>query len=145
MLHHSLTAVLIYFSYVLHLLPIGAVVMLVHDVTDLSVSVFKVLVDVTHYVIQFSAYFQMLFLWMYLRLYYFPVHIIGTIIGEIREWPDETYHQYFAVTIVIFLMGLALMHVFWFYVMLKGIYSRVKKIDWRETISMESKVNRGAN
>ncbi len=58
---------------------------------------------------------------MYLRLYYFPVHIIGTIIEEIKEWPAETYHSYFAITIVIFLMGLAMMHFFWFYVMLKGI------------------------
>jgi hypothetical protein len=59
---------------------VGAAVMLVHDVTDLSVSIFKLLVDVTHYVIQFSAYFQMLGFWIYLRLWYFPFHIIGTII-----------------------------------------------------------------
>ncbi len=127
MLHHSLTAVLIYFSYLLYFLPIGAVVMLIHDVTDLSVSVFKVLVDVTHYVIQFTAYFQMLFLWMYLRLYYFPVHIIMKIVRDIREWPQETYHGYFAVMVVLFLMGLAGLHAFWFYVMLKGVWNRVRR------------------
>lgn len=47
-LHHLLTAALIFFSYSINQLPVGATVMLLHDITDLTVSFFKVTIDVTH-------------------------------------------------------------------------------------------------
>lgn len=46
-LHHFLTFTLILFSYVLNYLPIGAAVMVLHDVTDLGASIFKLTIDVT--------------------------------------------------------------------------------------------------
>ena len=46
-LHHLLTAALVFFSYILHFMPVGSAVMLCHDVTDLAVSLFKLTVDVT--------------------------------------------------------------------------------------------------
>jgi hypothetical protein len=145
MLHHFLTAFLIYFSYTLHQIPIGSIVMLIHDVTDLSVSVFKIFVDVTHYTLQFSAYFQMLFLWIYLRLYYFPIHIIRMILIEIQVFQDELYHHYFAFLIVSFLIILALLHAFWFHIMVKGFLRGLRNKDWRDTIRMEYVVNRSSN
>jgi hypothetical protein len=39
---------LIFFSYSLNMLPMGCIVMLVHDVTDLGVTLFKLTIDVTH-------------------------------------------------------------------------------------------------
>jgi hypothetical protein len=46
-LHHFLTFTLIFFSYLLNYLPIGAAVMVLHDVTDLIASFFKLMIDVT--------------------------------------------------------------------------------------------------
>jgi hypothetical protein len=46
-LHHLMTWSLIFFSYSLNMLPMGCIVMLVHDVTDLSVTLFKLTIDVT--------------------------------------------------------------------------------------------------
>ncbi len=47
MLHHFLTFILILFSYVVNYLPVGAAVMILHDVTDLTASIFKLVVDIT--------------------------------------------------------------------------------------------------
>ena len=46
-LHHLLTAALIFFSYTLNCMPVGAAVMILHDITDLAVSIFKLTVDIT--------------------------------------------------------------------------------------------------
>ena len=47
MLHHFLTFTLILFSYVCNYLPVGAAVMILHDVTDLFVTIFKLNCDLT--------------------------------------------------------------------------------------------------
>jgi len=46
-LHHFLTFILILFSYVVNYLPVGATVMILHDVTDLTTTIFKLFCDVT--------------------------------------------------------------------------------------------------
>ena len=57
--------------------------MLVHDVTDTAVSIFKITVDITHTWFQAFTYFIMFISWIYLRLYIFPVHIMTKLISEI--------------------------------------------------------------
>ncbi len=47
MLHHFMTWALIFFSYSVNMIPIGAAVMILHDVTDLTVTIFKLTIDVT--------------------------------------------------------------------------------------------------
>ena len=47
MLHHFLTFALILFSYSVNYLPIGAAVMFLHDITDLTTTIFKLVCDVT--------------------------------------------------------------------------------------------------
>lgn len=79
LLHHFLTFALIAFSYVSNFLPIGAAVMILHDLTDLTVSIFKLTVDVTPTVIEITGYVIMLTSWVYFRLWFFPVHVIGRI------------------------------------------------------------------
>jgi TLC domain len=51
LLHHFVTFALILFSYALNYMPIGAAVMILHDVTDLGASIFKLTIDVTPFVI----------------------------------------------------------------------------------------------
>ena len=75
-LHHLMTWSLIFFSYSLNMLPIGAAVMLLHDITDLAVTIFKMTSDVTPFPVQVLTYLGMIVSWVYLRLWYFPAHVI---------------------------------------------------------------------
>ena len=76
MLHHLMTWSLIFFSYSLNMLPIGAAVMILHDVTDLTVTLFKLTIDIFPSAVGFFFYGQMIVLWMYFRLWYDPLHVI---------------------------------------------------------------------
>jgi hypothetical protein len=76
MLHHLMTWSLIFFSYSLNMLPIGAAVMILHDVTDLTVTLFKLTIDIFPSAVGFFFYGQMIVLWMYFRLWYYPLHVI---------------------------------------------------------------------
>jgi len=85
-LHHFLTFTLIYFSYVVNYLPVGAAVMILHDVTDFTVSIFKMLVDITPAYCEVSAYILMVTSWVYFRLWYFPFFVIARIYEESQDW-----------------------------------------------------------
>jgi ceramide synthetase len=82
-LHHFLTFALIFTSYTLNYLPIGSIVMLLHDITDLCMSIFKLSSDVTPMIVQFLTYSLMVVPWIYFRLWFFTVHVIGRIYEEI--------------------------------------------------------------
>ena len=81
-LHHFLTFTLIYFSYVVNYLPVGAAVMILHDVTDLTCSIFKMVVDITPMTFQVGGYILMVSTWVYFRLWYFPGFVIARIYEE---------------------------------------------------------------
>ena len=141
-LHHLLTAALIFFSYIFHFMPVGSSVMLLHDITDLTVSIFKLTVDVTPFWLQLASYAQMLVTWVYFRIWFFPLHVICRIFEEIATWPEETYSTNIALMTTGFLIALACMHVFWLYIMIKGIIRRLKCQNRAEAISLGSRENR---
>ncbi len=62
--------------------------MILHDATDFTVSIFKLTIDVTHISIQTLGYIFMVTSWIYARIWFFPVHIIGRIFEEIQNWPE---------------------------------------------------------
>lgn len=64
--------------------------------------------------------------WVYLRLWYFPVNVIWRIVEETRTWPDHLFNWHFVTFHVSFLVALVLMHVFWLYIMIKGVLRRCK-------------------
>lgn len=81
MLHHFLTFILILFSYTCNYMVGGSIVMILHDGTDFTTTIFKLVVDVTPYYIQIPAYITMLVSWIYFRLWFFPVRLIGRVIN----------------------------------------------------------------
>lgn len=117
-LHHLLTETLIFFSYSLNLLPVGASIMLLHDLTDLSVSLFKLTCDNTPPHVHLFFYFVMLFSWLYIRIWYFPFHVITRIIHDIKNWHYDPYDDGIAFMFVVFLIALTCMHVFWLKIMI---------------------------
>lgn len=74
-IHHILTIVLICYSYCTNVIPIGAVIMLIMDSSDIFVSFFKLTVDVSPR-LQFAMFVGMFVSWIYLRMWFYPVHLI---------------------------------------------------------------------
>ena len=131
LLHHFLTFTLILFSYQINYLPIGAAVMVLHEVTDLTASFFKLLIDVTPWSLQISSYAFMLITWVYFRLWYFPIHVIGRIYEESTNWHGSIINTNFVSMLTTFLSVLFCMHLFWVYIMIKGVIKRVSKKDYQ--------------
>jgi hypothetical protein len=75
LLHHVLTIVLVIFSYSISFLPIGAVIMLVMDASDIFVCIFKICADVSKN-LTLASYLPMFISWVYLRMYLFPFGIL---------------------------------------------------------------------
>ena len=72
LLHHIMTMVLVSYTYFSNFLPFGMVVMLIMDFSNIFISTFKMVVDITE-VGQFIMYWLMVITWFWLRIYYFPV------------------------------------------------------------------------
>lgn len=142
-LHHFLTFTLVFFSYLLNYLPIGAAVMVLHDVTDLTASFFKLMIDVTPFALQMTSFVLMLVSWAYFRLYFFPVHVIGRIYEEAQDWRGLVPMNGNSVAMLSgFLFVLFCLHVFWFYIMLKGLIKRFSKQDYKNEISLANNENK---
>lgn len=123
----------------------GSIVMIVHDVTDLAVTLFKLTIDVTPMAIQAFLYVTMLVSWVYFRLWFFPVHIIYHLYWECYE--DEKICQnvnYSMLNMLFaFIVGLVCLHLFWFFLMVQGLFRRCKsKEGFSKAVSLKSSVNR---
>jgi hypothetical protein len=69
------------------MLPIGASVMILHDITDMAVTLFKVTIDITPFAVQGFFYGTMIVSWVYLRLWFFPAHVIYRLQEECYDQP----------------------------------------------------------
>lgn len=81
-LHHIVTNVMISYSYATNIFPIGIPIMLVMDLSDVFVSIFKQTIDVydvSRKRVEAPSYFMMLFSWGYLRMWFFPVYLMKEI------------------------------------------------------------------
>lgn len=90
-LHHTATMALITVSYNINFLIPGAIIMLLHDYTDVCVLIAKIGRD------NFSkswmlkiAWLNMVTMWAYLRLYYFPSRIMVVYYHEMYNNPHPT-------------------------------------------------------
>ena len=125
MLHHLMTWSLIFFSYSLNFIPIGAAVMLLHDITDLAVSIFKLTVDITPVYVMIPAYVLMVTSWAYVRLWFFPSKVIGYIYEECYSQGECNAPYSMLNMLGSYLSVLFCLHVFWFYLMVKGMVRRL--------------------
>jgi hypothetical protein len=75
LLHHLVTIVLVVFSYSISFMPIGAVIMLVMDASNIFICLFKIFADISKNT-TFYSYCMMLGTWVYLRMFIFPAAII---------------------------------------------------------------------
>ena len=124
-LHHLMTWALILFSYSMNYIPIGAVILLVHDVSDIPATTLKLVVDTTSSLVESLVFGWLLISWAYFRLYVFPVRIIYRLITECYFVTVPAVNYTPMNMELAFLCGLMCLHVFWFYLMLKGLVRRI--------------------
>mmetsp|Transcript_8851 Transcript_8851/g.19141 ORF Transcript_8851/g.19141 Transcript_8851/m.19141 type:complete len:289 (+) Transcript_8851:3-869(+) len=75
-LHHMITVSLIVLSWTTGVYEVGAVMMLLHDASDIGIDMLKLFGALAWDAALVPAFILTLLLWSSLRLVYFPVHII---------------------------------------------------------------------
>jgi hypothetical protein len=115
---------LIFTSYSLNYIPPGAIIMLLHDITDLCMSVFKLTSDVTPFLVQLFFYLIMVIPWIYFRQWFFIFHVIVRAYEEYYLSPHYNVLSLSFLMCMWFLKILAVMHIFWLYIMIKGLIKR---------------------
>ncbi|XP_068393191.1 ceramide synthase 4 [Eschrichtius robustus] len=122
--HHFVTITLIVFSYSTNLLRIGSLVLLLHDSSDYLLEACK-LFNYTHWRRVCDALFIIFSLvFFYTRLVLFPTQILYTTYYESIANSGPFFGYYF---FNVLLMTLQVLHVFWSCLILRMIYSFLKK------------------
>ena len=70
---------LVLFSYTMNFLPVGAVIMLIHDIPDVFLNCFRISMDTLGVKYYMTAYAGMFLSWIYFRIYFFYYWIIRVI------------------------------------------------------------------
>ena len=113
-LHHSFTVALIFNGYFANLIPISAMISLIHDVTDVFVYATRVFVDTIYDKLAFFFYVSLMIVFAYSRLYVYPVYLLYHAMwyNEHPEIVPGFRLMYF------FLHSLLLLHVYWYGLMI---------------------------
>eukprot|EP01114_Cavostelium_apophysatum_P015766 TRINITY_DN4367_c0_g1_i1.p1 TRINITY_DN4367_c0_g1~~TRINITY_DN4367_c0_g1_i1.p1 ORF type:complete len:342 (+),score=50.68 TRINITY_DN4367_c0_g1_i1:116-1141(+) len=112
LLHHVVTILLIYFSYVIGFHRIGVLVLVCHDINDIVFEYGKTLVyqkKEPHTTIVFV--FIVLF-WILSRLFTFPAFVIWSVFHELYIMPSDVFPFY--LMFVGCLLFLLCLHIYWF-------------------------------
>ena len=125
-LHHLMTWALIHFSYTLNMIPVGAAIMLLHDLTDIPVTTIKLITDITNKYLEFSIFFVMLGSWCYFRLWFFPFKVIARMIEECYHETVPGMNYSVMNMIIFFLCSLVCLHVFWAHLMVRSALRKTK-------------------
>jgi len=123
-LHHLMTVCLVGCSYTINYLPVGASIMLVHDLSDVVMSLFKLSIDTTNKICEYVGYALNLIIWIYLRNYVFPILIILPFYEQSTNTDYQTLRELRPMFFP-FLCALELLHIFWLWLMIKGFLNRM--------------------
>ncbi|KAJ0408497.1 hypothetical protein P43SY_006427 [Pythium insidiosum] len=90
MTHHVVTIALITWSYAIGFLPVGVIVLLLHDISDVPLDVLKManylkLEGVRGFFACEILYVILVIEWVYFRTYLYPVKLLNTTLFENRE------------------------------------------------------------
>jgi len=109
MIHHVATLVLFVFSFVSLNSRIGAVVVFIHDIPDISVYFAKATVDFSGGLAA-AGLVSMMLNWMFFRLYVLPVHIVYHLLQFVGHSGDSVMQWYMLGCLCV----LVCLHIWWF-------------------------------
>ncbi|ETV82903.1 hypothetical protein H257_04676 [Aphanomyces astaci] len=132
MAHHVVTIALVTLSFVMNYLPIGVLVLLLHDASDVPLDLLKManylkLEARQGFYITEVLFAIMLSVWLYCRVYMFPTKIIRSSMWESRAAcavPLETWD--FTISWLGFnlmLLALYALHIWWTFLLLRLLYN----------------------
>ncbi|CDW74039.1 asc1-like protein [Stylonychia lemnae] len=123
LLHHIITIALVGVSYCTNCLPVGTVIMLIMDGSDIFVALFKMCVDVNE-IVQNVVFGIMASTWFYSRIYFFPIYVMKPFYDQ-AWFHEHPVAQPVARFLIVFLGILQVLNVFWFYLMITGLIRRL--------------------
>jgi hypothetical protein len=138
MLHHIITLLLIFLSYMSNYGNAGAAVMFSHDIGDIFVSIVRTVLDLNlpSFVIV-TSFLSMLSVWIYTRLYVFPMDILYVAVTS--KNPHEIY-----VFMVGMLFVLQILNIYWFILFARIAYNFIYKSSKEDILHTIKKDTRGA-
>ena len=116
-IHHLVTIALICSSHMLNWTRIGAVVLFIHDVSDICTYQIKAVVDMDSVVLTAVGFLACVGGWFYLRLFVLPMVVIRGILVHV---PDEVADAlgWGVEAFALLLSALVCLHLYWMYMVL---------------------------
>jgi len=130
-LHHSVAVFLIFFSYLSNQVPVGILVLVTHDPSDIGLCGSRYYNDLKgkSKSILAGIYLSFVLSWMYLRLFVFPKCVVGQSFVSLWNYPKDSMYSVYLY--MIFMMSaLVILHIYWFtYIMriLMGLVTTKKE------------------
>ena len=118
--HHFATIWLVCVSYYCQYTPIGAIILIYHDIADVFVSTTKTAHYLDLEVTSIVSFTFLLLSWMVTRLFMYPCWALYSVIFESTAILGYVkWHEAF----VFFLLSLQVLHVYWFYLFVKMAFN----------------------
>ncbi|XP_046568275.1 ceramide synthase 2-like [Haliotis rubra] len=114
--HHLITITLIYFSWIINFVRIGALIILVHDVSDYWMAAAKMAKYSKHQSVCEALFTCFCVIWIVTRMVIYPFRVLKSVMFELPDYvPPFSSHRMF----VVLLCGLLMLHTIWTYLILK--------------------------
>ncbi|XP_078162894.1 ASC1-like protein 1 isoform X1 [Carex rostrata] len=130
MSHHVATAVLIVLSYIFRFARVGAIVLAVHDASDVFLEIGK-MSKYSGFEAIASVSFQLFVIsWVLLRLIYYPFWILRSTSYEVVLTLDKKKHEfdgpiyYYVFNTLLF--SLLVLHIYWWVLMFRMVLKQIK-------------------
>jgi hypothetical protein len=123
-LHHFITNTCTILSYVTNFSKTGAAVLLPHDFSDIFIGILKMSYEFLPFWGQFVSFIGLFSSFVYGRLYVFPFVVIKQFYERYTE-TDNVHAKELFWTFEISLLMMCVLHIFWTYLMVKGLIMRV--------------------
>jgi ceramide synthetase len=122
LLHHFVAATLILFSMMCNEITAGAIILIVHDASDILMAFSRAFIETKFAATKSTAffYFSMTAIWIYMRIIVFPFCLLANVYANKPtsqdEWHMISFEYSYLLIMAIVLYG---MHLFWTFFIIK--------------------------
>jgi len=129
-LHHSVAVFLIFFSYLSNQVPVGLLVLITHDPSDIGLCGSRYYNDMKgkKMPLLIAIYIGFVLSWIFLRLFVFPKCVVGQAFISLFNYPQDLMYPVY-LYMILMMSALVILHFYWFtFVMriLMGLFGKKK-------------------